>query len=171
MQALALRFEDLLSEQRWHRQYHRLAAAPRIRTPSGTWVSDVSNCTGRLPPRPCGSARREVLRRVETATVLQHLEVDMGSRGSPRAPKLRDHLALLDDVAGFNLNGFVVRVARGNALAVFDLDHLPVGARIPHERDDTAGDGPDVAARPAGEVDAVMPRGLAGDRVDARAVP
>ena len=117
-----------------------------------------------------GSAGREVLRGVESTTVSQDFKVHVGSGGTSGASKTRDGLALLHDVAGLNLNGFVMRVAGGDTFAVLDLDHLAVCTRGSRKRDDAARNRVDIAARPAAEVDALVPRRPAGKRVDAGTV-
>ena len=60
-----------------------------------------------------------------------------------------------------------MRVTCGDAFTMFDFDHLAIGTRGPRERHDTTSHGVNVAARPAAEVDAVVPRRLAGNRIDA----
>src|SRR5512139_458081 len=128
-----------------------------------------------LPLRslPAGESRdgRRLRRREETDGVLRHaeqahLEVQMGPRRAAGRPHRADALAAHHEVALLDVHRRRVRVPRHEAVAVIDLDHptiLGVEARVDHL---AARGGEDRRAGLGREVDALVERALARERVD-----
>ena len=110
----------------------------------------------------------DVGRRVDDAAVLVDFEVDVGAGGAASIARQGDDLALLDDVAGFDQELFVVGVEGFVTVAVIDIDHLAVALFFPGIGDDAGGHRLDVDAGAAGgEIDAGVPRQFAGEGIDA----
>src|SRR4029078_13216409 len=78
---------------------------------------------------------------------------------------------LVDDLTDRNENRAHVAVTRGDAVAVVDLDHVAITARIAGCDDGTAGGGADRKSDRRPEIDAGVYRGALEERIDARAEP
>src|SRR5690606_36952071 len=116
----------------------------------------------RAPRRP---PLVDVAHRIDGLAVAQHLEVQVRAGRAARVAQPGDDLPALHGVAHRDQVRRVVRVARDVAVAVIDLDELAVAVPGAGPDDDARRDSHDLAAGAAGEVDALVERAAAGERV------
>src|SRR5690606_2691920 len=118
------------------------------------------------PPR-AGEGRRsvDVSHRIDGLAVAQHLEVQVRPGRTPGVAEPRDDLPALHGIADGDEVRRVMRIARDIAVAVVDLDELAIPLARAGPDHDAGADGHDLAALAAGEVDALMERSTAGERI------
>jgi len=71
--------------------------------------------------------------RVDNATILVHFKVHVGSGRATGIPRQGHYLALFDDISWFDQEFLIMGIQRFIAIAVVDLDHLPITLLFPGE--------------------------------------
>src|SRR5690349_22900506 len=107
----------------------------------------------------------DVAQRIHGLVVQQNLEVEVRPRGATCVAYAGDDLAAAHRVADGHEIVDVVRVARHVAVPVVDLDELAVAVPLAGPDHHTRRDSNDLGAFAAGEIDALVKRAAAGERV------
>src|SRR5690349_3098110 len=107
----------------------------------------------------------DVGQRIHGLVVQQNLEVEVRPRSPPGVAYASDDLAAAYRVADGHEIVDVVRVARHVAVAMVDLDELAVAVALTGPDHDTRRDRDDLGAFAAGEIDALVERAPARERV------
>ena len=103
--------------------------------------------------------------RIHLPAIADDLEMNVGSRGPPRGAHQRDRVTALDRLPYGNQRPLVVGIPGHIAVAMVDLDQVPVPRAVARSGDDASGDGHHVGASGAREIHALVISLLAGERI------
>src|SRR5690554_6302996 len=103
--------------------------------------------------------------------VADDFNMDMGPGSPASAAHKRNHLPFLDHFTQFDLDGPGVGIACYQAIPMIDFNQIAVAVTLSGPGHNTTGNGNDVAALLAGQINTTMPAAFTGKRIGTVTIP